>query len=535
DAHQHELGLLPLRGVGAPLAARRRAGVRRRARERGDLRLRPHPAPARGRRHVPPGARLAAARPRLPRPAHRPRQPPLRVRAAARRRRRGRRRGRVRDQPAAAAGHGCAGRPAGHARRRRARRGRHARARRQRRRRRPALRAVRAAFDGAAHRLLRPRRCGRDRPARAAAGRGHGRGTVGGHRGRGQRGRAAAAAVPGRDAAAGALRFPRARRDRTSRSRRALATLVACRVDVLRAPGREAAGLSSCVRDARAPQARPGQVLLPSRPPGDPRMPLPHHSTRATRPVPPHTSDHLTPEQLARALAVRDLTDPAQGPHALQMLLDALVAALRRRWGCTVRVLRRPPLVAVRENYDRLGYDPGDVTRARRYTRYVSPTVMLRSHTSAELPTALEEYAGRDDVDELLVVPGLVYRRDVVDRTHVGEPHQVDLWRVRTGAATTDADLREMVGVLVDAVLPGARWTVTEVEHPYTVGGLQVDVLHDGRWLELAECGRTHPDVLRGSGLDPQRWSGLALGMGLERALMLRKGIPDIRYLRARD
>jgi phenylalanyl-tRNA synthetase alpha chain len=67
------------------------------------------------------------------------------------------------------------------------------------------------------------------------------------------------------------------------------------------------------------------------------------------------------------------------------------------------------------------------------------------------------------------------------------------------------------------------------------VGGRQIDVLHDGDWLELAECGRIHPDVLRGSGLDPERWSGLALGMGLERALMLRKGIPDIRYLRAGD
>lgn len=57
----------------------------------------------------------------------------------------------------------------------------------------------------------------------------------------------------------------------------------------------------------------------------------------------------------------------------------------------------------------------------------------------------------------------------------------------------------------------------------------------DGQWLELAECGRIHPDVLRTSGLDPERWSGLALGMGLERALMLRKSIPDIRYLRATD
>jgi phenylalanyl-tRNA synthetase alpha chain len=92
-----------------------------------------------------------------------------------------------------------------------------------------------------------------------------------------------------------------------------------------------------------------------------------------------------------------------------------------------------------------------------------------------------------------------------------------------------------MIGRLVEAVLPGAEWTVTNVTHPYTVGGRQIDVLHNGEWLELAECGRVHPDVLRGSGLDPARWSGLALGMGLERALMLRKGIPDIRYLRATD
>lgn len=92
-----------------------------------------------------------------------------------------------------------------------------------------------------------------------------------------------------------------------------------------------------------------------------------------------------------------------------------------------------------------------------------------------------------------------------------------------------------MIALLVDAVLPGAEWKVADVEHPYTVGGRQIDVRHDGQWLELAECGRIHPQVLRGSGLDPERWSGLALGMGLERALMLRKAIPDIRYLRARD
>ncbi|MEU1394117.1 MULTISPECIES: hypothetical protein [unclassified Nonomuraea] len=246
-------------------------------------------------------------------------------------------------------------------------------------------------------------------------------------------------------------------------------------------------------------------------------------------------ADYLTSDQLSRALNMRDLTDPVQGGHAIQVLLDAVVTALRSEWRNTVRYVRNSPIVPVRENYDRLGYDPDDVTRARRYTRYIGPTVMLRSHTSADLPTALEEYAGRSNVDELIVAPGLVYRRDVVDRSHVGEPHQVDLWRIRSTPDTDDSEMPTMIGRLVDAVLPGAQWTVTDVSHPYTVGGQQIDVLHNGEWLELAECGRIHPDVLRGSGLDPEQWSGLALGMGLERALMLRKGIPDIRYLKAED
>lgn len=246
-------------------------------------------------------------------------------------------------------------------------------------------------------------------------------------------------------------------------------------------------------------------------------------------------ADYLTSDQLHRALTMRDLTDPAQGTHAIQALLDAVVSALQSTWGNTVRYVRSSPIVPVRENYDRLGYEPGDVTRAQRYTRYISPTVMLRSHTSAKLPSALDDYAGHADVDELIVAPGLVYRRDVVDRSHVGEPHQVDLWRIRSAPGTDDSDMLTMIGRLVEAVLPGAEWTVTDVTHPYTLGGRQIDVLHNGEWLELAECGRIHPDVLRGSGLDPARWSGLALGMGLERALMLRKSIPDIRYLRAAE
>ncbi|MEB0014726.1 hypothetical protein QN416_24310, partial [Glaciimonas sp. Cout2] len=95
--------------------------------------------------------------------------------------------------------------------------------------------------------------------------------------------------------------------------------------------------------------------------------------------------------------------------------------------------IRYSPLVAVADNYDKHGFDPTAVTRDRRYSRYVSPTVMLRSHTSASIPTLLQSVSTQTSCDRLLVLPGLVYRRDAIDRTHVGAPHQVDLWRVSSG------------------------------------------------------------------------------------------------------
>lgn len=245
---------------------------------------------------------------------------------------------------------------------------------------------------------------------------------------------------------------------------------------------------------------------------------------------------YLTADQIHHALSLRDLSDPRSGPHAMQILLESILEALTDGSTCSLNLVRTPPLVSVRDNYDRLGYDRQDVTRESRYSRYASPTTMLRSHTSADIPAVLDSYstaATATDTDELIAVPGLVYRRDVVDRTHVGEPHQVDLWRLRSGPGTTEEDLEEMIASLVDTVLPGAQWRTTSAEHPYTHHGRQVDVRYRHEWLELAECGLIHRDVLGRSGLEPDRWSGLALGMGLDRALMLRKNVPDIRYLRS--
>ena len=103
---------------------------------------------------------------------------------------------------------------------------------------------------------------------------------------------------------------------------------------------------------------------------------------------------HLSAAQLRAALDVRDLSDPAAGPHAIQILTDRAAAALAGAWSCEVRWCRGPKIVPVADNYDRLGYAPGAITREARYTRYVSGRRMLRSHSTAMVPPAVAEVSG---------------------------------------------------------------------------------------------------------------------------------------------
>jgi phenylalanyl-tRNA synthetase alpha chain len=126
----------------------------------------------------------------------------------------------------------------------------------------------------------------------------------------------------------------------------------------------------------------------------------------------------------------------------------------------------------------------------------------------------------------------MAYRRDAIDWQHSGTPHQLDLWRI-TRQAMTDADLDGMISGLLGALVPELPYRQEPRTHPYTRRGRQVDVRQDSRWVEVWECGLAHPGVLAAAGLAGR--SGLALGMGLDRMLMLIKGIPDIRLLRSAD
>jgi phenylalanyl-tRNA synthetase alpha chain len=246
------------------------------------------------------------------------------------------------------------------------------------------------------------------------------------------------------------------------------------------------------------------------------------------------STPYLTPQALAADLAVRDLTDPAEGPHAVQLIVDAVLTAVSARWPADLVVHRGDRIVDVADNYDRLGYTVDATTRDARYTRYVDAHRLLRSQMSALVPAALRRIAATGRTEVVLACPGIVYRRDTIDRLHTGTPHQLDVWRLTGGPALDRTDLLELIEVAVGAALPGARWRTVPAAHPYTTGGLEIQALVAGRWVEVGECGLAAAHVLRGAGLGPAV-SGLALGVGLDRLLMLRKGVGDIRLLRSAD
>jgi phenylalanyl-tRNA synthetase alpha chain len=208
---------------------------------------------------------------------------------------------------------------------------------------------------------------------------------------------------------------------------------------------------------------------------------------------------------------------------------------LRKTWGCEIKIHRQSPIITIEENYNKLRYPPDGAARDARYTRYVTKNALLRTMASAMIPQAMISVADNLPEDVLLVCPGLVYRRDCIDRLHTGEPHQLDLWRVHRSQKMGKDDLLQMVGIIVDTALPGQKWRTEPRVHPYTLDGLQIDVMHNGEWVEIGECGLAHPEIIAENIPRIKDLSGLALGLGLDRLLMARKNIKDIRLLRSTD
>lgn len=247
----------------------------------------------------------------------------------------------------------------------------------------------------------------------------------------------------------------------------------------------------------------------------------------------------LKKDEIEKYLAIPDLTTIGSN-HAVRLLYEKIKQQIiPTHPRSEVMICRGEPIVSVEDNYDNLLISKHNISRSSVYTHYVSDKYLLRTHTSSAIPGALRKLAAKNNwQDVIILAPGLVYRRDVVDKKHVGQIHMLDVWRVvKTDSQEkiTKDTLLEVVKNIANVSAPGWKLRIEDSPHPYTDGGIEVNVVNDtdGRDIEILESGLIKNQVLKLAGLDPEKHSGWALGMGLDRLVMTLKDLPDIRYLRS--
>ena len=243
---------------------------------------------------------------------------------------------------------------------------------------------------------------------------------------------------------------------------------------------------------------------------------------------------YLTEASVHEALLLDDLTEKSNPDHALRLLLDEVLLGLAQNGWPRAQLQVGPRIVSAEENYGLLGYDPKETTLGSEHTRWVDEHSLLRTQTTSQIPAALKLAAqGRQPGQTvLLAAPGITFRRDSRDRWHCAEPHQMDIWVLGDPDLASHENLLRLIGDILNVAVPEKSWVYSDSPHHYTEGGIEVNVLKDGTPIEVIECGLIAKSLLERLNIDPLRHGGLALGMGLDRLTMLRKGIPDIRLLR---
>ncbi len=205
-------------------------------------------------------------------------------------------------------------------------------------------------------------------------------------------------------------------------------------------------------------------------------------------------------------------------------------------------VYEGPDIDTVFNTFDGLNSPPTHPARDLTDTFYINPDTVLRPHTSSAEIRAEEGLP----VPYKIVIPGRCYRCDTPDATHSHTFHQVEMMVI--GEGITMADLKGTLDMMAKKLFGPETKTKFRPHHfPFTepsaemdvscfkCGGKGCNVCKGSGWIEILGCGMTHPHVHQAGGIDTDKYTGFAVGMGVERIAMLKYGIDDIRLLYEND
>lgn len=178
-------------------------------------------------------------------------------------------------------------------------------------------------------------------------------------------------------------------------------------------------------------------------------------------------------------------------------------------------------------NFDALNIPADHPARDMQDTFFVKRMTdrVLRTHTSNVQIRFMEN----NQPPLKIIAPGLVYRNETTDATHEVQFHQIEGLVVGENISlghlkgTLETFIKKLYGDDVEMRLrPGY--------FPFVEPGVEVDLKFKDKWLEVLGAGMVHPNVLKNVGIDPEKYSGFAFGVGVDRMAMMRWGIPDVRY-----
>ena len=242
----------------------------------------------------------------------------------------------------------------------------------------------------------------------------------------------------------------------------------------------------------------------------------------------------LAEAQLAAQLAAEalDVTLPGRGLrqgglHPVTLTLERITNLFR---SLGFEVADGPEIETDFHNFQALNIPENHPARAMADTFYVEGGDVLRTHTS---PIQIR-YMLQHQPPIKIIAPGRVYRVDS-DATHSPMFHQMEgLW-VDEGVSFADlkATMTDFLRRFFERDDLQVRFRPSFF--PFTEPSAEIDVLGERGWLEVGGCGMVHPNVLRNVNIDPEKYTGFAFGIGLDRFAMLRYGVNDLRLFFEND
>ena len=205
-------------------------------------------------------------------------------------------------------------------------------------------------------------------------------------------------------------------------------------------------------------------------------------------------------------------------------------------------IVEGPEVETVFNNFDALNAGPDHPARDMTDTFYITEDVLLRTQTSpVQVRTLLSQ---KPPIK--VISPGRVFRCDTPDATHSPMFHQVEGLLVDEGVTmadlkgTLDSFAKQLFGTSTRTKFRPHHFPFTEPSAEMDVscfkcGGKGCRVCKGSGWIEILGCGMVHPNVLKVGGLDTEKYTGFAFGLGVERVAMLKYGVDDIRLFYEND